>query len=417
MAQQRQTQSDDSWGWIILLVIVGVILWWYCATYGCFGIVAPPPTPTPPPTSTNTPVPTRTPSPTATRPPSGERPLSAYPYLELILDTSGSMGRETFRDSGRTKMEAAKDRLSEHLRRQPQKINRGLRIFGRPGRPACNTELLVPIELDNASEIAEAMQDLEPEGWTPLAEAIREAGDDFSSLKEGAMRTIWVISDGKQEGCEALNPCDVVRELKDLGIRFVMDVIGLDVDEVTEEQLRCIAWEGDGIYIPVRSEDELDDALYRVFEHMDQIPPATESYSSDSLGFSVFYPEGWEVREGDDKVQFAKPHGDMEITVRVRGAEGDVASELSQRLDELSVEYPDLNHRSYPVSGFIPWEWDVKAADAYFTRHNIPHRALIVAIIPDSKVYSIEISGNERTVRLFLESATFLQMISSIQVW
>jgi Ca-activated chloride channel family protein len=58
--------------------------------------------------------------------------------------------------------------------------------------------------------------------------------------------TIILVSDGR-ETCEG-DPCALVKELKESGIKFVMHVIGLDVTGEDRKQLQCIAEAGAGTY-------------------------------------------------------------------------------------------------------------------------------------------------------------------------
>ena len=57
------------------------------------------------------------------------------------------------------------------------------------------------------------------------------------------------------------DPCQLVEDLKAQGINFTIHVIGLDVDDETQQQLTCIAQAGDGTYHDARSQDDLNAAL------------------------------------------------------------------------------------------------------------------------------------------------------------
>jgi hypothetical protein len=204
--------------------------------------------------------------------------------------------------------------------------------------------------------------------------------------------------------------------LKETGFKFVMHAIGMDVDEETAAQLRCIAREGNGTYYDVRTDQELIDTMQVLFRHMVTISSADETYRSLELGFSVRYPGQWEVTKLIDGVRLHKPEGDLDITIRVRPAKGDDASDaLARRLNELKGKYADFSSTAnYIPEHFLP-QWNVKAADAHFSQRGVWYQALVTTVVHDSNAYLIEISGSEDTVVRFLGSTTFLEMIGSIQ--
>jgi Mg-chelatase subunit ChlD len=106
---------------------------------------------------------------------------------------------------------------------------------------------------------------IHPKGQTPIAGSIRLAVDQLKALEEET--TIILISDGK-ETCDP-DPCAAVRQLKDVGIKFILHVIGFDVSAEEGRQLECLAEAGGGIYVPASSAEKLDEALRVVTE-----PPA-----------------------------------------------------------------------------------------------------------------------------------------------
>ena len=209
------------------------------------------PTPSPLPASTDTPPP----------PPTPELGTSNI-YIEFILDASGSMN-ETLPD-GALKLEVAKNLLTDHLGAYGPETNIGLRAYGhrvsyRQTEESCrDIELNAPVEKGQLETMVTWLRGFAAQGMTPLAESIRQAMGDFV-FEPARTNSIVMLSDGI-ETCEG-DPCGLVEELKVEGINFTIHVIGLDVDEATRQQLRCIADTGGGTYHDVETEQDLEDAL------------------------------------------------------------------------------------------------------------------------------------------------------------
>ncbi len=183
-------------------------------------------------------------------------------YVEYILDASGSMN-EALPD-GAVKLAVAQKLLTQRLQAFRPETHIGLRAYGHrvhyeQTEQSCqDIELVAPVEVGQLPVIVTWLQDFQAQGMTPLAQSIREALKDFV-FDPARVNTIVMLSDGI-ETCEG-DPCGLVRELKVEGVNFTIHVIGLDVDEPTREQLKCIAEAGEGTYHDARSEEELDAAL------------------------------------------------------------------------------------------------------------------------------------------------------------
>ena len=183
-------------------------------------------------------------------------------YVEYILDASGSMN-ESLPD-GTVKLAVAQKLLTQRLQAFRPETHIGLRAYGHrvhyeQTEESCqDIELIAPVEVGQLPVIVTWLQNFQAQGMTPLAQSIREALNDFA-YDPARINTIVMLSDGI-ETCEG-DPCGLVRELKVEGVNFTIHVIGLDVDEPTRQQLKCIADAGEGTYHDARSEEELDAAL------------------------------------------------------------------------------------------------------------------------------------------------------------
>ena len=183
-------------------------------------------------------------------------------FIEYILDASGSM-TETLSD-GSSKIEVAKQVLTDHMRSFRPETNIGLSAYGhrlpyqQTAESCQDIELIAPVEKGQMEQIVSWLQDFEAQGMTPLAASLQRAKEDFV-FEAPRVNSIVMLSDGI-ETCGG-DPCRLVEDLKAQGINFTIHVIGLDVDDPTRQQLSCIAQAGGGTYHDARSQRDLRDAL------------------------------------------------------------------------------------------------------------------------------------------------------------
>ena len=183
-------------------------------------------------------------------------------FIEYILDASGSMIERL--GDGSPKIEVAQRVLTEHLRSFRPETNIGLRVYGhrlpyqQEAESCQDIELIAPVEKGQMERIVNSLQDFKVQGMTPLAASLEQAKDDFV-YDASRVNSIVMLSDGI-ETCGG-DPCHLVEDLKAQGINFTIHVIGLDVDDATQQQLSCIAEAGGGTYHDARSQQDLAAAL------------------------------------------------------------------------------------------------------------------------------------------------------------
>lgn len=162
--------------------------------------------------------------------------------LVYIFDASGSMWGQV---DGVAKIEIAKEALSDLITKIPPDSEVGLVVYGHRREKDCSDiEELVPLGRPDAQAMVAAVQSIQPKGMTPMAASVRLVAERFRA--SGEKGDIILISDGK-ETCDA-DPCELVRSLRQAGIRLTLHVIGFDVGGETEQQLRCMAQAGGGQY-------------------------------------------------------------------------------------------------------------------------------------------------------------------------
>jgi Ca-activated chloride channel family protein len=104
---------------------------------------------------------------------------------------------------------------------------------------------------------------LTPAGRTPLVSAVRQAAEVLDYRNKPAL--IVVLTDG-EETCGGA-PCDIGKELHAAAKQLTIHVIGYRVKDFswTGEQsildVRCLAEQNGGLYLPAESREELVEAL------------------------------------------------------------------------------------------------------------------------------------------------------------
>ncbi len=227
-----------------------------------------------------------------------------YPEIMFILDSSGSMSDAV---AGKQKLMAAKEVMHEIVPQLDQNIRIGLTAYGhrRPG-DCSDIEVLVPAGSDDRAELLGQVDRLQPIGKTPISAAIISVANALK-LKD-AETTIILVSDGI-ETCGG-DPCQVVAQLKQTGVKFVLHVVGFDVDAQAAAQLECTAGAGGGKYFSAANAADLLDALKSVSkelqEKVQQVDPAkihTRAVSTGLAKLHVSMPAGSEVSLSHIRVQ------------------------------------------------------------------------------------------------------------------
>ncbi|QHS24157.1 VWA domain-containing protein [Virgibacillus sp. MSP4-1] len=198
---------------------------------------------------------------------------SRYQFKEqlnvvVLLDASGSMAQ---RVDGKTKMNAAKDAISNFLSELPEETKVALRVYGHEGtgsdedkKMSCSsTEKIYGFDSYNAGSFKNSLSQIKPAGWTPTGLALQEAQNDLSSF-DGSKNTniVYLVSDGI-ETCDT-KPVQTAKALYQSNITPIINVLGFDVNGEGQNHLKKIADTVDGIYQTVSDENELTKELEKV---------------------------------------------------------------------------------------------------------------------------------------------------------
>lgn len=192
--------------------------------------------------------------------------------VEILLDASGSMAG---RVDGGVKMDLAKQAIREFASGVPEGAQVSLRVYGHKGSNqkkdkaiSCKSnELVYPLKSYDSSKFERSLDQFKPTGWTPLASAIQAAREDLKEWAGEKFRNIvYVVSDGV-ETCGG-DPVKEAKKLGESGIEPMVKIIGFDVDDAGQQQLKKVAEAADGSYQTVTSGDDLKEYLEREKERI-----------------------------------------------------------------------------------------------------------------------------------------------------
>ena len=181
-----------------------------------------------------------------------------YPEVVFILDASGSMWG---RAGGVPKIDIAKKVMAKAVPGLPKEVRVGLVAYGHRRKGDCkDVEILVKPGSQDRDGLLAKVKKLSPKGKTPLAASVMQTAEMLKSKENET--TIILVSDGI-ETCHD-DPCNSIKKLKESGIKFILHVVGFDVDQKGKKQLECLAQAGAGEYFTASDADSLLAALNKV---------------------------------------------------------------------------------------------------------------------------------------------------------
>jgi Ca-activated chloride channel family protein len=191
-------------------------------------------------------------------------PLHAFAHgndsLIFILDSSAKMLKKL---DGKAKIDILKEVMTNLVKELPDSLNVGLVACGHRKKSSCkDVELIIPIGPLDKDRMTARIKGLKPKGKAPIALSILRA---FDALKTFEQKCTIVLVGNCKETCGG-KPCKLIKKLKNLGIRFVMHVIGFGVSKKTKVQLSCIANAGGGKYYPLKDAAEFMTAVRNIIE-------------------------------------------------------------------------------------------------------------------------------------------------------
>jgi hypothetical protein len=222
-------------------------------------------------------------------------PIIDQNNILFILDASGSMKAKT---GSKTKMDAAKEVITELISDLPSTIHAGLMAYGHRRKDDCeDVELLIPVGPIQKDAFAQKVQALQPLGQTPISFSIRQAADVLKGV--AGKKAIILISDG-EETCKK-DPCAVAAELKKADIDLKVHVVGFGLDTAAaKKQLHCIAEATGGTYAEAGNAEELKKKI------AEAAAAETEGGDTGKLVSVIQDMDGGQIKYG---ISFYKPGG------------------------------------------------------------------------------------------------------------
>lgn len=186
-------------------------------------------------------------------------------HVMILVDASGSMADKV---PGGVKMDLAKEAVQDFAENLPEGSQVGLRVFGHKGSGAekdkalsCSqTERVYDLGPYDEARFTDALKRFKPSGWTPIAETLSQAKKDLESAGgTDAKNVVYLVSDGI-ETCGG-NPVEAAKALNRSDVQAVVNIIGFDVDDEAQRQLKQAAEAGGGEYVTVKDQKALKEAF------------------------------------------------------------------------------------------------------------------------------------------------------------
>lgn len=188
----------------------------------------------------------------------------------VLLDGSGSMAVDI---GGQTQMGAAKEAIRNFMDALPEDASVGLRTYGHKGSGSsadremscASSEIMYPIQKYDKAAFNKSLDQVQPAGWTPTELALRDAKEDLAAY-DGATNTniVYLVSDGIST-CDD-DPVAAAKDLYESDITPIINVIGFNVDNEGQKQLKEVAKAVEGTYQNVQDSKTLQDELNQANE-------------------------------------------------------------------------------------------------------------------------------------------------------
>ncbi|MEO0563626.1 MAG: VWA domain-containing protein, partial [Chloroflexota bacterium] len=179
--------------------------------------------------------------------------------IAVIFDASGSMNAAL---GGNTRIDVARETVIDVVGQFGPNTQTSLWAYGHrlsqddPAASCQDIEQVIPLSAVDSAAYTNTVRGINAIGYTPISSTLQQAAN---SLPAGENNSIILISDG-EETC-AGDPCAVARALVDSGVDLVVNTVGFAADEVTRQQLQCIAQVTGGVYYDAQDADALAESL------------------------------------------------------------------------------------------------------------------------------------------------------------
>ena len=214
----------------------------------------------------------------------------------ILMDASGSMKAEV---AGAAKMTLAKEAIERFTSELEEDVNVSLLAYGHKGTGSgadkelsCQSiDAVYPLGEYKQAAFHEAMDSFHASGWTPLAGAMEKAHELLSPYgNDGYRNVVYIVSDGI-ETCGG-DPVEAAKKLHDGNIEAKVNIIGFDVDDEGQNQLREAAEAGGGKYATVRDQSGFEDVLLKKWK-----PSYMQVWTQQGVSLRNFVDQKTELQE------------------------------------------------------------------------------------------------------------------------
>ncbi|AXI08916.1 hypothetical protein CUC15_08300 [Oceanobacillus zhaokaii] len=204
----------------------------------------------------------------------------------ILLDASSSMLLPV---DNQVKMDVAKEAVLRFGETIGQDSDISLVVYGHKGsESAADKELsctgieeVYPMGTYDEAAFEESLTTFESKGYTPLAGAIEKAKEMSKNFAEAV--TVYIVSDGV-ETCDG-DPVQVAAEFVKDDEERTVNIIGFNVDQNAENQLKQVSDAGNGEYYAANNADELKITIEKQWLPSDM----------DLAWAFLKAPDGWET--------------------------------------------------------------------------------------------------------------------------
>lgn len=222
------------------------------------------PTPTTPKAAAENPPPTAPSTPPGPGTDGGSVPFTptevkGLTNIILVVDGSGSMNGPI---ESETKIAYAQSVVKDMLvQPAPGGMRRsfGVMAFGAQAPASANNcedvTTISPLGPINPTTIGPALDAIKPQGTSAIAYALQQAAEQLPNASDDADNMLILIADGV-DTCNA-DPCLAAEQIKGGPKKAMIHVIGFDLDQKAEQQLRCVTEKADGRFFLARNVPEL----------------------------------------------------------------------------------------------------------------------------------------------------------------
>ncbi len=225
----------------------------------------------------------------------GHAQEKVQPQIMLVLDGSSSMWARLEGDV--SKIEVARATIAELVGEWEDKMAFGITTYGHREEANCqDIETVLPIADVDAEKVIDVVENIVPQGKTPLTAALLQAADALDYENKPAK--ILLVSDGI-ENC-GQDPCKAAAELAAKAKDLSIDVVGFDMNNHQMGQLECISSNANGHLVRADLStftETLDRSMSAIIE--DEAPSASLSLAikdgdkavSDEVRYVIYLDE------------------------------------------------------------------------------------------------------------------------------